>query len=215
VGLTCKNTPPQPPSKWTSWRSENWIFQLWTIHELCNKLWEAEMGGQETLLVAQKGSGDTVCYLCKDQMICILSLKGVGRWFHFLSHRWLLWNLFESYLTLSRRRWWMLHHLTFEALLFWASIWQKCCWWYIMTASTPHFLHNYVRYIKIMFEGAFFMSSEAILSEETNRILGGWKTASKECSGDSQIVKRKPLLRLPSSSLKRQNGDPERAQRRR
>jgi hypothetical protein len=23
-----------------------------------------------------------------------------------------------------------------------------------MTASTPHFLHNYVRYIKIMFEGA-------------------------------------------------------------
>jgi hypothetical protein len=24
------------------------------------------MGGQETLLVAQRGSGDTVCYLCKD-----------------------------------------------------------------------------------------------------------------------------------------------------
>lgn len=37
------------------------------------------MGGQETLLVAQRGSGDTVCYLCKDQMICILSLKDVRR----------------------------------------------------------------------------------------------------------------------------------------
>jgi hypothetical protein len=98
-------------------------FQLWTINELCNKLWEAEMGGQETLLVAQRGSGDTVCYLCKDQMICILSLKDVRRWFHFLSHGWLFWKLFERYVTLSRRRSWMLHHLTFEALLFWASIW--------------------------------------------------------------------------------------------
>jgi hypothetical protein len=39
----------------------------------------------------------------------------------------------------------------------------------IMTASTPHFLHNYVRYINIMFEGAFFMSSEAIMSDRRQR----------------------------------------------